>query len=272
MMGVREQEFARLVEWNDKLLGMLAGENVINLELLWRVLIFLFGLDSIVIYESNHKHGFHESFGFATSLVKKTPSFEDCGDLVQAAFAENKPQSKQLEEPVSNGTTLVDAIAAIPVVIEESKKVITIYKRLEVPQLELVEGYAFDSYRLQLYNSVINGLIRLHAQNKQLAVQQDQIAEQQMRLSQNRDSVVRSGRHITLAAIAAGLFALLEGLSAAIGILKDSTVVDVLQGLLVIAVLVLIFGTAVRLAKFDKRADSMLGWLQALKRLFKPKK
>lgn len=271
MMGVRETEFAQLVEWNDKLLGMIAGESVVNLELLWRVLIFLFGLDSIVIYESNPNHGFYESFGFATSLAKKTPDFGDCGDLVHAAFEENRPQSKQLEEPLADGKTLVDAIAAIPVVIEESKKVITIYKRLEVHQHELVEGYAFDSYQLHLYNSVITGLIRLHTQNKQLALQQEQIVEQQAKLSQHRDSVVQSRRRIELAAVAAGVFALLEGLSAAIGMLKESTAVDIFQGLLIIAVLVLILGAAVRLAKLDGRADSVMDWLRALRKFFRRK-
>ena len=207
---------------------------------MWRVLVYIFEFNYLSVYEANDGTTYRKSFECDRSPLKELPEYENLLGLMQSAYARDKAESTQKEEIVKSNLLLVEAIAAIPLVIDNEKKILIICKQLEKPKDEVIHGYVFDGYKLQLYLSVIRNFVRVHEQQKQLRLSHEQ-------LIQNQKQITHSKNQIRLAAIAAGVFALLEGLSSTIGIIKESSLLNVTQGLLIMLVLVFLIAGGVRM-------------------------
>jgi hypothetical protein len=228
-----DRDFARFIEKNGEVLKMLASESSAKLDTLWRVLVYIFDFNYLSVYEVNDGTTYRKSFECDRSPLKELPGHEDLIVLMQSAFKRDRPEATQKEEIVKGNLLLVEAIAAIPLVIDNEKRILIICKQLEKPKDEVIHGYVFDGYKLQLYLSVIRNFVRVH--------------EQQQQLLQSHKQISQSKNQIKLAAIAAGVFALLEGLSSTIGIIKESSLLNVTQGLLIMLVLVFLIAGGVRM-------------------------
>lgn len=235
-----DKDFAKFIEKNGEVLRMLASESSAKLDTLWRVLVYIFEFNYLSVYETNDGTTYRKSFECDRSPLKKLPEYEDLIGLMESAFARDRAESSQREEIVRDSLLLVEAIAAIPLVIENEKKVLVICRQVEKPKDEVIHGYVFDGYKLQLYLSVIRNFVRVHEQQKQLRESYEQ-------LTQSRREITHSKNQIKLAAIAAGVFALLEGLSSTIGIIKESSLVNITQGLLIMLILVFLIAGGARL-------------------------
>jgi hypothetical protein len=235
MKQALDQEFAKFSEKSAEVLRTIAGEGAVQLETLWKVLVYIFELNYLALYDKNDGEiNFKGIYEFERNPLKEFPRHDHLAGLLKSAFEQSKPKSRQKERELKDGMLLVEAVAAIPMLIDGTKKVLVICKHLEIPKAEVVEGYVFDSYKLQLYLSVIKSFVRIHEQQKQLIQSKSQIIEQQRQLVQNK-SQIGVGR---LAAIAGGIFALLEGLDAIIGVFKASSIWEVVMGLITIGLLV----------------------------------
>lgn len=235
-----DKDFARFIEKNGEVLKMIASESSANLDTLWRVLAYIFEFNYLSVYETNDGTTYRKSFECDRSPLKELPEHEDLIGLMQSAYARDKAESTQKEEIVKGNILLVEAIAAIPLVIDDDKKILIICKQLEKPKDEVIYGYVFDGYKLQLYLSVIRNFVRVHEQQKQLRLSHEQLMQSHKQINQSKNQ-------IRLAAIAAGVFALLEGLSSTIGIIKESSLLNVTQGLLIMLVLVFLIAGGVRM-------------------------
>jgi hypothetical protein len=235
-----DKDFARFIEKNGEVLKMLASESSAKLDTLWRVLVYIFEFNYLSVYETNDGTTYRKSYECDRSPLKELPEHEDLIGLMQSAYARDKAESTQKEEIVKGNLLLVEAIAAIPLVIDNEKKILIICKQLEKSKDEVIHGYVFDGYKLQLYLSVIRNFVRVHEQQKQLRQSHEQLMQSHKQINQSKNQ-------IRLAAIAAGVFALLEGLSSTIGIIKESSLVNVTQGLLIMLVLVFLIAGGVRM-------------------------
>lgn len=235
-----DKDFARFIEKNGEVLKMLASESSAKLDTLWRVLVYIFEFNYLSVYETNDGTTYRRSFECDRSPLRELPEHEDLIGLMQSAFKRDKAESTQKEELVKDNLLLVEAIAAIPLVIDNDRKILIICKHLEKPKDEVIHGYVFDGYKLQIYLSVIRNFVRVHEQQKQLRLSHEQLIQSHKQINQSKNQ-------IRLAAIAAGVFALLEGLSSTIGIIKESSLLSVTQGLLIMLVLVFLIAGGVRL-------------------------
>src|SRR5574341_585329 len=235
-----DKDFARFIEKNGEVLKMLASESSAKLDTLWRVLVYIFEFNYLSVYETNDGTTYRKSYECDRSPLQELPEYEDLIGLMQSAYARDKAESTQKEEIVKGKLLLVEAIAAIPLIIDNNKKILVICKQLEKSKDEVIHGYVFDGYKLQLYLSVIRNFVRVHEQQKQLRQSHEQLMQSQKQITHSRNQ-------IRLAAIAAGVFALLEGLSSTIGIIKESSLLNVTQGLLIMLVLVFLIAGGVRM-------------------------
>ena len=235
-----DKDFARFIEKNGEVLKMLASESSANLDTLWRVLVYIFEFNYLSVYETDDGITYRRSFECDRSPLKELPAHEDLTGLMQSAFKRDRPEATQKEKIAKGNLLLVEAIAAIPLVIDNEKKILIICKQLEKSKDEVIYGYVFDGYKLQLYLSVIRNFVRVHEQQKQLRLSHEQLIQSHKQINQSKNQ-------IKLAAIAAGVFALLEGLSSTIGIIKESSFLNVTQGLLIMLVLVFLIAGGVRL-------------------------
>lgn len=215
MLEPLDRDFARFVEKNAEVLKMIANESAADIETLWKVLVYIFDFNYLAVYEINHRDS---SYEFYKSPIKEIPILEDYVELIDSAIFENRAKSLQKEEETRNGMLLVEALAAIPFVIDQTQKILIICKQMEKSKAEVISGYEFDGYKLQLYLSVIKNFVRVHESKRQIT----------------------AGK---LATIALGIFASLEGLGAIIGILKGSSVLDITEGF--VGIMFLIFVVAV---------------------------
>jgi len=230
-----DKDFAKFSERSAEVLRTIAGERTVQLETLWKVLVYIVELNYLALYDKNNNGiNFRVIYEFERNPLKEIPQYDNCAGLVRAAFEQNKPKSRQRERELKDGMLLVEAIAAIPLVVDNTKKVLVICKHLVIPKIKVVEGYVFDSYTLQLYLSVIKSFVRIHEQQKQLIQNKGQIG---------------IGR---LAAIAGGIFALLEGLEAIIGIFRTPSILEVMMGLITMGLLIFFAFVIFRLGKPKK--------------------
>ncbi|GEM_PF-4801771 len=251
-----DKDFARFIEKNGEVLKMLASESSAKLETLWRVLVYIFDFNYLCLYDANDGMNFHKNFECDRSLLKEIPKYELFFDLMKSAVDNDKAESAQQEEILKDDLLLVEAVAAIPLLINDVPKVLIICKQLEKNRVEVVQGYVFDNYKLQLYLSVIRNFVRVHEQQRQLNQNYEQLKQSHEQLKQSHERLLLSQEQlmqgktqITLAAIAFGVFALLEGLSSAIGILKESSWLNVAQGFAIILFMVFFIAAIVRLWK-----------------------
>jgi hypothetical protein len=244
-----DRDFARFIEKNGEVLKMLASESSAKLETLWRVLVYIFDFNYLCLYDANDGMNFRKNFECDRSLLKEIPKYELFFDLMKSALDHDKAESAQQEEILKDDLLLVEAVAAIPLFISGTPKVLIICKQLEKKRVEVVQGYVFDNYKLQLYLSVIRNFVRVHEQQRQLSQNYEQLKQSHERLLLSQEQLMQGKTQITLAAIAFGVFALLEGLSSAIGILKESSWLNVIQGFAIILFLVFFSAAIVRLWK-----------------------
>jgi signal transduction histidine kinase len=171
-----DKDFRIFIEKNGEVLKMIASESSAKLETLWRILVYIFDFNYLCIYDIKDGINFHKSFECDRSLLREIPKFENFFDLMRSALAHGRAESVQQEEILEGNLLLVEAVAAIPLTINDSTKVLIICKQLEKPIDEVVQGYVFDSYKLQLYLSVINEFVRVSEQSRQL-IQKEKLAE-----------------------------------------------------------------------------------------------
>ncbi len=221
-----DREFPRFAEKNAEALRAITSGSSSDLGMWWVVLCYIFEFSCLYVYDTDDGASYRESYGFDRFLLKDPPPPEELNELMRSAFQENKPKSRQSEEKLHGNLLLVEAIAAIPLVIDNAKKIIVICKQLKTSQNEAIAGYVFDSYKLQLYLPVIKNFVLTHEQRRQLM--------------QSR-SIIKFG---TMTAIAAGVLALMEGLSSTIDLFKGASFLEVAGGLGLIGVLVFA-GTAI---------------------------
>lgn len=266
MMESLDKDFRIFIEKNGEVLKMLASESSAKLETLWRVLVYIFDFNYLCIYDKNDGANYRKSYECDRSPLKELPQYGNFVDLLKSAFDHDKAESAQQETILRDNLLLVEAIAAIPLVINDTSKVLIICQHLEKTKDEVVHGYVFDNYKLQLYLSVIKNFVRVHEQQRQLAQSHeqlhqshallkqshDQLKQSHDQLKQSQDQLTRSKNQITLAAVAAAVFALLEGLSSVIGIIRDSSWLYVAQGLAIILFLVFFIAVIIRLWKSKK--------------------
>jgi len=249
MIESLDKDFRIFIEKNGEVLKMIASESSAKLETLWRVLVYIFDFNYLCIYDKNDGANYRKSYECDRSPLKELPKYESFADLLKSAFEHDKAESAQQETILRDNLLLVEAIAAIPLVINDTPKVLIICQHLEKTKDEVVQGYVFDNYKLQLYLSVIKNFVRVHEQQRQLVQSHEELQRSHEQLLQSQEQLIRSKNRITLAVIAAAVVALLEGLSSIIGILKDSSWLHVAQGLGVILFLVSLIAAAIRLWK-----------------------
>jgi hypothetical protein len=226
MKASSDKDFARFVEKNAEAMRAITSGSSSDLGVWWVVLAYIFEFNGLYVYDTDDGAEYHESYEFERYPLKGTLRNAELTELMKAAFKENKPQSREREERLNGNTLRVEAVAAIPLVIDNAKKILVICKQLEKPKDEVAEGYVFDSYKLHLYLPVIKNFILAHEQRRQLV---------------QSKSIIKFG---TMAAIAAGVLALMEGLSSTIDLFKGASFLEVAGGLGIIGVLVFV-GTAI---------------------------
>lgn len=222
-----DRDFAKFVERNSEVLGMLADERATtNLATLWVVLVYIFEFNCLYIYEENENGSFSQSLGLKRDLLGPEPIYKDYFWLMKSAFEDDKAKSTQDEEGLKDNMVFVQALAAVPLAIGDAKKVVVFCKQLIKPQSEVVEGYVFDSYEIERYMSVIKIVMRVQGLERQL---------------------IKDKRKINLGklvAVAGGVFALLQTLEAVMDIFRGFSPLHLAEGLITILVLV-IFGVAI---------------------------
>jgi signal transduction histidine kinase len=172
-----DMNFAKFIERNAEALKKMASESSANFSMLWAVLVYIFDLNCLYIYQTDDGENFQKNIAFTRDLIGEEPGHDNLKKLMRSAFEENKAKSIQTEEILGDDIyRIVEATAAIPLVIDNIQKVLIIYKRLFKPKDEVVGGYVFDSYRLELYLSVIRVFIRVHEQERQI-IQSGKLAE-----------------------------------------------------------------------------------------------
>ena len=178
-----DYSFARYIEKNAEALRAMADDNTSNLGMFWVVLVYIFDFNSLYIYE-RVQEGFRKSAEFTRDSIGDELRYENFAWLMEAAFAENKAKTSQKEEALTDQALYVEAIAAIPLVIDNEKKVLVLCKQLVQSKDEAMESYVFDSYQLELYSSVIRIFIRIHELERQqkkaleaLVLQSQKLAE-----------------------------------------------------------------------------------------------
>lgn len=174
-----DYSFARYLDKNADALRTMAGDNASNLGMLWVVLVYVFDFNSLYIYEPAPE-GFRRSAEFARDSIGDELRYENFAWLLEAAFNEDKAKTSQKEEALPHEAVYVEALAAIPLVIDNTKKILLLCKQLVLSKEEVIGGYVFDSYKLELYLSVVRVFIRIH----ELESQQKKTLEALVRQSQ----------------------------------------------------------------------------------------
>jgi hypothetical protein len=226
--------FARFAEKNAEAIRAIESGRRSDLGMAWVLLTYIGELNGIYIYDTQDGTGYRENYEFERQLLRNAPQPEELFDLMKAAFDEDKPKSRQREEKLNNNMLFVEAFAAIPLVIDKTKKILLICKQLEATKDEVAESYVFDSYTLKLYVSVIRHFVLAH--------------EQQRQLTQSKN-LIKFG---SMAAIAAGVLALLEGLSSTVELFKGASFGEVAGGLTIIGILVFLGIAIVQILTSDK--------------------
>ncbi len=227
MKETLDKDFAKFVERNPEVLGMLNnGRATTNLSSLWVVLVYIFDFNCLYVYEQDKNGGFSQSLGLKRDLLGTEPIYKNYFWLMKSAFEEDEAKSTQEEEGLKDNMVFVQAIAAVPLVIDNAKKVVVFCKQLIKPQSEVVEGYVFNGYEIERFMSIIKIVMRVQGLEKQLVKNKRQIS---------------IGK---LAVVVGGVLALLQGLDSVIGIIKDFSIWHVAEGLIAI-ILLAILGFAI---------------------------
>lgn len=227
-----DKDFAKFVERNSAVLGMLADERATtNLATLWVVLVYIFDFNCLYIYEENENGSFSQSLGLKRDLLGPEPIYKDYFWLMKSAFEEDKAKSTQDEEGLKDNMVFVQAIAAVPLVIGDAKRVMVFCKQLIKPQSEVVEGYVFNSYEIERYMSIIKIVMRVQGLERQF---------------------IRDKRKINLGklvAVVGGVFALLQTLESVMDIFRGFSALHLAEGLITILLLVICGVAIIRLWK-----------------------
>ncbi|MDZ7360946.1 MAG: ATP-binding protein [candidate division KSB1 bacterium] len=171
-----DTSFAQFIEKNVEALRTVASASSSDLGMLWVVLVYIFDFNCLYLYETDDGINFRKTAAFKRDLLDVEPKYEDFASLMKSAFEAGKAKSTQREEALKNKMLFVEAIAAIPLVINNTKKILVICKQLVKSKDEVVGGYIFDVYKLELYLSVIRIFVRVHEQERQL-LQSEKLAE-----------------------------------------------------------------------------------------------
>jgi len=163
-----DASFAKFIEKNYEAFKAIASEGSADLGMLCMVLTYIFDFICLYVYEPDGGNNFRKRIAFKRDLLDTEPKYEDFARLIKSAFDEDKAISTQKEETIKDNLIFVEAIAAIPLIIDNSKKILVICKQLVKSKDEVVGGYVFDSYKLELYLSVIRIFVRVHEQEGQL--------------------------------------------------------------------------------------------------------
>jgi len=171
-----DRSFAKFIEKNAEALRTATRKGASDLDMLCIILGFLFDFNFLYIYETTEGEKFHRSNEFKKSPYTEEPQYEGFVQLIKSAFQTNKVASLQKEESLKDNMLLVHAIAAVPLAINNIKRVLVVCKQLIKAKDEVIEGFIFDSYELERYLSVIEIFVRIHEQDRQL-IQSEKLAE-----------------------------------------------------------------------------------------------
>jgi len=251
-----DRDFPKFIEKNGEVLKMIASDSSAKLETLWRVLVYIFDFNYLCLYDTLDGATYHKNFECDRSPLKAIPPLEDFADLMKSVYQRDKAESTQKEEELYDNILLVEALAAIPLVIDKTKKILLICKQLQKSKDEVAQGYIFDSYKLQLYLSVIKSFVQIHEQQKQL---------------QQSKSLISLG---TWAALAGGILASLEVISSIIECMRNFqgySFLEMVEGLSIVALLVFFIAATIRLLMSKIPVKFFANWPGTLAKAFRKK-
>jgi signal transduction histidine kinase len=163
-----ETSFAKYIEKNAKRLHAIANESSADLSLLWGMLVYIFDFNGLYVYDTDDGCRFRRMTSLHRDPEGDRLSYDQFESLMKTACADDKPVSTQKEATLHDDVVSVEAMAAIPLVIDGQRKILVLFKKLQVPRGEVVVNFVFNSYQLELYLSVITVFTRAHEQERQL--------------------------------------------------------------------------------------------------------
>lgn len=164
------------IEKNVEALRTATDKGASDIDMLCVVLGFLFDFNFLYIYETNDGINFHKNNEFKKSPLSETPKFDDYIELLKAAFQESKATSIQKEEKLKDNILLVNAIAAIPLFVDNTQKILIVCKQFTGSMEEVFQDFVFNSYELERYLSVIKIFSQVHEKERQL-IHSEKLAE-----------------------------------------------------------------------------------------------
>jgi len=228
------QEFHQFLQKHATALSAPVHNATLHLEIVWDFLAYILELNYLCLYETEEYIHFHPTYEVARGLQKQILPEPELQEMMRSAHALRQPKSMQIETALAGERYFVQAYAAIPLLVAKRRQVAVICKQLELPAEEVRQGYVFNSYELERHMAVIKNFVR--------------VPEQQMQIADDRKKLNLS----KLAVAAGGVFALLEGLSSIISMIKESSFFEVAEGMGAIILLIFLGGVIVRLLRTDE--------------------
>ncbi|NIR49084.1 hypothetical protein GWN42_15545, partial [candidate division KSB1 bacterium] len=137
------------------------------LAMLWVMLLHAFDLNAVWVVTKTHDQ-WEEVCKFEKDLKKPAPNLGDFHLLMESAYSGGQPYSTQPDELLKDGRVFVEALAAIPIEYDDSRKILVVYKQLTLPESEFKREFVFTSYILRDYMSLVDTYVRVHEQNRKL--------------------------------------------------------------------------------------------------------
>lgn len=137
--------------------------------LLWIILPELFELNTLYVLERKSKNKFKvRTRSKRTNLFKTTLDLKKCSSLFEHSYLKKCRMADQVEIQKSSDEYFVEAMASIPLIIQNQIRIIAIHKQLILPKKQVEERYILDSYLVEFIELVIRAFLTVGEKEREL--------------------------------------------------------------------------------------------------------